>query len=55
VILLDLQLPDSTGLATLRTLTAHTSAPVIVLTVLDDPSLSREAIKMGREIISPKA
>ncbi|MDP6354349.1 MAG: response regulator [Planctomycetota bacterium] len=48
VILLDLNLPDSSGLATLRTvLQAAPQIPVVVLTGVDDDKVSEEACQMG--------
>lgn len=49
-ILLDLGLPDSYGLDTLRSLmTANPAAPVIVLTDLADKSVGRESAKAGAQ------
>jgi signal transduction histidine kinase len=50
LVLLDLGLPDSQGLATLETVDQHAERlPVIVLTVLDDKSTAVEAIKSGAQ------
>jgi PleD family two-component response regulator len=35
------------GVATLRTLVAHSAVPVIVLAVLHHPAMSVEAVKIG--------
>ncbi|MEQ9441541.1 MAG: hybrid sensor histidine kinase/response regulator [Cyclobacteriaceae bacterium] len=50
VILLDLSLPDSSGLSTLERLQEKDlSIPIIILTGLDDPSIGVEAINKGAE------
>ena len=50
VILLDLSLPDSHGLASLaRVLRAAAGIPIVVLTGLDDPSLSAKALQAGAQ------
>lgn len=50
VCLLDLGLPDSVGLATLRRILArHQPTPVVVLTGEGDPWLALAAIKMGAQ------
>jgi len=50
VILLDLNLPDGTGLDTLRRLRAHSAdTPVIVLTGDDNTGLAIEAVREGAE------
>lgn len=50
VCLLDLGLPDSVGLATLRRILAcHCATPVVVLTGEGDPWLALAAIKMGAQ------
>ncbi len=50
VCLLDLGLPDSVGLATLRRILAqHVPMPVVVLTAEGDPWLALAAIKMGAQ------
>jgi PAS domain S-box-containing protein len=52
LILLDLSLPDSTGLDTFQTLRQTKSAariPIIILTVLDDKEASIEAVKKGAQ------
>lgn len=50
VCLLDLGLPDSVGLATLRRILAlHVPMPVVVLTGEGDPWLALAAIKMGAQ------
>ena len=56
VVLLDLNLPDSSGLDTLKTL--HTNwpdMPVVVLTGLEDRKLGAEAIRLGAQDYLPKA
>ncbi|MCD2203516.1 bacterio-opsin activator domain-containing protein [Halobacterium sp. KA-6] len=50
VVLLDLGLPDSTGLETLTTLLDHEKAvPVVVLTGLTDREVGMEALRRGAE------
>ncbi|GAA0285531.1 bacterio-opsin activator domain-containing protein [Halobacterium noricense] len=50
VVLLDLGLPDSTGLKTLTTLLDHEGGvPVVVLTGLTDREVGREALRRGAE------
>jgi len=50
VVLLDLGLPDSTGLETLTTLLErHGGVPVVVLTGLTDREVGREALRRGAE------
>ena len=50
IILLDLSLPDSTGLQTLMRLQEHDlSIPIVILTGLDDPGVGVEAINKGAE------
>lgn len=50
IVLLDLDLPDSTGLETLdKTLTVTNTAPVVVLTGLNDERVGRDAIKRGAQ------
>lgn len=49
-ILLDLNLPDSRGLDTLRAVLARArNSPVVVLTGLDDRTLAREALALGAQ------
>ena len=49
-ILLDLNLPDSTGLHTLRQVTAlATALPIVVLTGMDDENQAHEALRLGAE------
>ena len=49
-VLLDLNLPDSLGLATLeRTLVAAPQLPVVVLTGLEDEALGSEAVRKGAQ------
>jgi len=49
-ILLDLSLPDSTGLETLTRVRAHQpSAPIIVMTSLDDETIALEAVRQGAQ------
>ncbi len=49
-ILLDLSLPDSSGLDTLRRVQSRSpSAPIVVLTGLDDETLGLEAIREGAQ------
>ena len=55
VVLLDLSLPDSQGLATFTTL--HTQAPdmpVVILTGLDDEALATHAVQAGAQDYLPK-
>ncbi|WP_336360152.1 bacterio-opsin activator domain-containing protein [Haladaptatus sp. ZSTT2] len=50
VILLDLNLPDSDGLATVETVRAHANdTPIVVLTGLRDRKLGLEALRRGAE------
>jgi DNA-binding NarL/FixJ family response regulator len=50
VILLDLNLPDSTGLATLRdVLAAAPHLPVVVLTGMAEPGVPHEAVRLGAQ------
>ncbi len=50
VVVLDLNLPDSDGLATLRQLQeANDSVPIVVMTGYDDDELGREAVHLGAE------
>ena len=50
VVLLDLGLPDSRGLATLEQVAvAAAHRPIIVLTALDDESLGVQAVRMGAQ------
>ena len=50
VVLLDLSLPDSTGLDTLtKTNTSAPQVPIIVLTGLDDDTLAVEAVRGGAQ------
>jgi diguanylate cyclase (GGDEF)-like protein len=50
VILLDLNLPDSDGLATLRQMQqANDAIPIVVMTGYDDEDLAREAVHLGAE------
>jgi DNA-binding NarL/FixJ family response regulator len=50
VVLLDLTLPDSQGLDTLRALQRHCgTVPVVVLSGLDDEALALKALQLGAE------
>jgi PAS domain S-box-containing protein len=49
VVLLDLNLPDSTGIATVEAFRALSDAPVVVLTGLDDRAATEAAIQSGAE------
>jgi PAS domain S-box-containing protein len=50
VVLLDLGLPDSQGLDTVRAVREHAShLPVVVLTVADDEGLGRKAVQEGAQ------
>lgn len=50
IILLDLDLPDSTGVATFLEIQAHTAdTPVIILTVLDDDKDALESVHRGAQ------
>jgi two-component system cell cycle sensor histidine kinase/response regulator CckA len=51
VVLLDLGLPDSQGLETLRTFIrwGHAAVPVVVLTGLDDETIGRQAVREGAQ------
>ncbi len=54
VCLLDLNLPDSTGISTIEgAIEAAPSVPIILMTGMDDEELGREAIKRGvlRELL----
>jgi len=49
-VLLDLQLPDSSGLDTLHRIYEHARGmPIVVLTTTDDPAQAVEAVKAGAE------
>jgi PAS domain S-box-containing protein len=55
VVLLDLTLPDSTGLATLDQLHADApSAPIIVMTGLSDEDVAMQAVQRGAQDYLPK-
>lgn len=55
VVLLDLGLPDSTGLETLASvLKAAPRKPIIVLTGMDDQDLGLDSLKMGAQEYLPK-
>ena len=47
LVLLDLNLPDSAGLNTLRSVHVATSCPIIVVTAEDRPGLDEEALRNG--------
>lgn len=47
LVLLDLNLPDSHGLDTLKRMRAATSCPIIVVTVEDAPQLDQQALAAG--------
>jgi diguanylate cyclase (GGDEF)-like protein/PAS domain S-box-containing protein len=47
LVLLDLNLPDSRGLQTLRQARAATTCPIIVVTASDAPDLDAEALELG--------
>ncbi|HQB12264.1 MAG: Cell cycle response regulator CtrA [Candidatus Omnitrophica bacterium ADurb.Bin292] len=50
LVLLDLTLPDSSGLNTLITVRKSSSlVPVVILTGVDDPALSAQAIGLGAQ------
>ena len=49
VVLLDLNLPDSTGLASVEGCRAFCEAPIVVLTGLDDSAATEAAIQSGAE------
>jgi signal transduction histidine kinase len=50
VIMLDLTLPDSTGMDTLRQISTHMpDLPIIVLTSIDDEALAIEAAQLGAQ------
>lgn len=56
IIILDLNLPDSKGVDTLRTIHENVKAiPVVVLTGIDDESLAIEAVRKGFQDYIPKA
>ena len=55
LVLLDLGLPDSSGLATLDSLVAQqTFVPIVVLTGVSDENLGEQAIQQGAEDYLPK-
>ncbi len=54
VILLDLNLPDSRGLATLDALRAAVGTPIVVLTAQHDTDLTREIMHHGAQDFVPK-
>jgi DNA-binding response OmpR family regulator len=49
IIILDLDLPDSNGLDTFRSIKSHTSCPIVILTGHDDEELGIEAVKDGAQ------
>jgi signal transduction histidine kinase len=49
VVLLDLTLPDSSGLGTLLSVSRQTKAPIVVLTAQDDESLAMDALSNGAQ------
>lgn len=50
VVLLDLGLPDSTGIATLETVRDHSQkVPIVVLTGLDDETVGDQAVQQGAQ------
>ena len=50
IILLDLHLPDSSGLATLKTVrAAATDIAIVVMTSLDDESMAEAALELGAQ------
>lgn len=50
VVLLDLTLPDSAGLATFQRVHAHApSVPIVVLTALDDEAMAVQAVREGAQ------
>jgi len=53
-ILLDLNLPDSKGLGTLRRIRAETLEPIIVLTLGTDVEMAMDALKNGAQDFIPK-
>lgn len=54
VVLLDLNLPDSFGPATVERCRALTEAPIVVLAGLDDPATTSLAIALGADDYLPK-
>lgn len=54
VVLLDLNLPDSFGPGTVERCRALTEAPIVVLTGLDDPATTSQAIASGADDYLPK-
>ncbi|WNM56673.1 response regulator [Candidatus Nitrospira allomarina] len=56
VILLDLNLPETNGLETLKRIrSANSAIPLVVLTVHEDEPLALEAIKLGAQDYLPKS
>lgn len=56
VILLDLNLPETNGLETLKRIrSANSAIPLVVLTVNEDEPLALEAIKLGAQDYLPKS
>jgi len=49
VIVLDWQLPDSDGLASIRALRAHTTVPILMLTVRDQEADIIRALQLGAD------
>lgn len=49
IALLDLNLPDSRGLATLENLLKAATLPVVVLTGLEDEQVARDALRLGAQ------
>lgn len=54
VILLDLNLPDASGIESIRACQRLSEAPIVVLTGLDDDAATRAAIESGAEDYLPK-
>jgi diguanylate cyclase (GGDEF)-like protein/PAS domain S-box-containing protein len=56
IVLLDLSLPDSKGLKSVRAVLGHaTDVPVVVLTGLDDGAVGEEAVRIGAQDFLVKA
>lgn len=49
LVLLDIGLPDSIGLDTVKNIVGQTECPVVVLSACDDPYLAREAVRLGAQ------
>ena len=49
LIMLDLMLPDSQALNTIKVMTAQANVPIVIITTLDDEKLMQDAFMLGVE------